>query len=38
MNLMHNETFAAVLAGIAGMGLWAALIATVATQHMMPIV
>ncbi len=38
MNLMQNETLAAVLAGIAGMGLWAALIATIATHHMVPIV
>ena len=38
MNPMQNETLAAVLAGLAGMGLWAALIATIATHHMAPIV
>jgi hypothetical protein len=38
MNLMQNETLAAVLAGIAGMGLWAALIAIIATHHRVPIV
>jgi hypothetical protein len=38
MNLIKNETLAAALAGLAGMGLWAALIATIATHHMAPIV
>lgn len=37
MKLLANETVAAALAGLAGMALWAALIASVAAGHQMPI-
>lgn len=37
MKLLANETFAAALSGLAGMALWAALIAIIAAGHQMPI-
>jgi hypothetical protein len=37
MKLIANETFAAALAGLAGMGLWALLIAAVAAGHQLPV-
>ncbi len=35
--ILHNETAAAIIAGLAGMGMWAMFIAVLASRHGMPV-
>jgi hypothetical protein len=35
--ILHNETTAAMLAGVAGFAMWAAFIAVIASRHAMPV-
>ena len=35
--ILNNETAAAIIAGLAGMGMWAMFIAVLASRHAMPV-